>query len=258
MPGPLHDAVDELLRPVEVGVVAAPLQYLDCTPGIPACNAPRCVSTGVTQSREPNSPSAGTFTGGESSTCSAIDVAGNIGAATFTVTVTAAGGSSPAGRMFGFGTVAGGGLRHHFLFRVRQANDREYGRLEYWASKSGRDEFGGASKLGEHDGDYKRRRPESSAHFDATTVTAVVFSDAAGYQPGRPGRAGVDTVHFSGAGRWNGKPGYTFEAVAFDRGEPGHKGDTFSLGITGPKGGAVANISGRLVAGNVQAIPTSR
>jgi hypothetical protein len=178
--------------------------------------------------------------------------------ATFTVTVTIAGGSSPAGRMFGFGTIAADRLGHHFLFRVRQTNDRDYGRLEYWVSHSARDQFGAVAKLGEHDGDYKRGHPASSAHFEATMVADAVFSDAAEYQPGRPLRARVDTVRFSGRGRWNGKPGYTFEAVASDHGEPGHRADTFSLVIKGPQGAVVANISGKIVAGNVQSLPTSR
>jgi hypothetical protein len=62
----------------------------------------------------------------------------------------------------------------------------------------------------------------------------------------------VDTVIFSGTGRWNNKPGYTFEVLATDRGEPGWGRDTISVVIKNALGAVVASISGTLDGGNIQ------
>ncbi len=67
-------------------------------------------------------------------TCTATDRAGNTGTKTFTVTVTPAPPSEVLdGLMFGRGRIDIGKSHHHFVFRVAQHGDREYGRLEYWA-----------------------------------------------------------------------------------------------------------------------------
>ena len=62
----------------------------------------------------------------------------------------------------------------------------------------------------------------------------------------------VDTVRFSGAGKWNGQTGYTFEVNATDRGEPGRRGDTFSLIVKDALGKTIANVSGNLAGGNIE------
>jgi hypothetical protein len=56
----------------------------------------------------------------------------------------------------------------------------------------------------------------------------------------------------SETGRWNGRPGYKFEATTTDRGEPGRRRDTFALVIRDARGHVVANVSGLLDAGNIQ------
>ena len=61
-------------------------------------------------------------------------------------------------------------------------------------------------------------------HFTSTDIQSVAFIDDPGIQPGRSPKTVVDTVTITGTGRWNGRRGYTFEAVATDRGEPGGRG----------------------------------
>jgi hypothetical protein len=65
-------------------------------------------------------------------------------------------------------------------------------------------------------------------------------------------------VVFSGAGKWNGKAGYTFEVRASDRGEPGRQRDTFSLVVKDSRGGVVANVSGTIASGNIQSTRVRR
>jgi hypothetical protein len=52
----------------------------------------------------------------------------------------------------------------------------------------------------------------------------------------------------------DGAPGYTFEARATDRGEPG-RNDTFALIVRDAAGVEVVSVSGTLAAGNIQARP---
>jgi hypothetical protein len=137
---------------------------------------------------------------------------------------------APPGRMSGRGHVDEDGLRHHFRFRARaSAGGIEAGRLEYLAV-----------------GDGVRR------WFVSTAVTAVVFADDAAVEPGPRPASGVDTVRVHGIGRWNGTPGYAFEARAQDGGEPGRGRDGFALTVTAPDGRVVARVDGRLGGGNVQ------
>jgi hypothetical protein len=172
------------------------------------------------------------------------------------------------GRMYGNGHIRGGETHHHVVFRVSQSGNRDYGRFEYWA-RSARfcslddDDDHDGERNGDRDGEYGRDRRKPTAHFEATSITAVVFSDDPGFKPGRTARgraAGtpgseVDTVVFSGTGRWNGQRGFTFEAVATDRGEPGRRRDTFSLVVRNAAGRVVANINDALDGGNIQADP---
>jgi hypothetical protein len=58
-------------------------------------------------------------------------------------------------------------------------------------------------------------------------------------------------VRLSGSGAWNGHWGYTFEATAADRGEPGRK-DVFSFVIKNRRGAVVASAHGTLSGGNIQ------
>ena len=160
--------------------------------------------------------------------CTAMDAAGNLGSAHFSVTVT----RPIPGRMHGGGTVAEGLKRVAFTLDVGESdNFVERG----WVSV--------ASKEGNG-----RPRPFLG------TVHEVKFSDAEGYVPGTSVPSGVDTVTFSGVGSWNGLPNYHFVVTASDRGEPGVGVDTFSLVVTSPTGVVVESISGVLRGGNIQSL----
>ena len=131
------------------------------------------------------------------------------------------------GRMYGEGHLGSDGNRQHFEFRVETRNAGEpSGRLHYRAT---------------------------DRHFVSTAIVSAVFSDDAALTPGRRPEPANDTVVFGGVGRWNGTPGYLFEARAADAGEPGRGRDTFALTITAPDGAVVAAIDGVLAGGNIQA-----
>ena len=67
--------------------------------------------------------------------CTSTDRAGNTAAATFNVTVTfSPPPPTPDGRIYGIGHVDGNGKRHHFVFRVSEFGNVDFGRLEYWVS----------------------------------------------------------------------------------------------------------------------------
>jgi hypothetical protein len=85
-----------------------------------------------------------------------------------------------------------------------------------------------------------------------------VFFNVGGISPGRQPGAGVDTVLFSGAGRWNGVAGYTFEAQAVDAGEPGRGHDRFALAVRDAVGRIVASVDAAIANGNVQSIRIDR
>lgn len=160
--------------------------------------------------------------------CTALDGAGNLGSANFSVTVT----RPIPGRLHGGGTVYVDSKRMAFTFDVGEsANFVERGWLSVLAME-------GAG----------RPRPFTGQ------VHEVSFSDAADYAAGSSAPSGVDTVTFSGFGSWNGLPGYRFLVTASDRGEPGVDVDTFSLVVTSPAGIVVESISGALRGGNIQSL----
>jgi hypothetical protein len=190
--------------------------------------------------------------------CRATDRAGNTGTGSFNVTVTQ---TAMDGRMFGMGYMDQARRHHHFAFRVSQVEERDFGRLEYWMTDrtrcpEPRHEYGrNGDRDGERDSDYGRERVRISGRFVATWITEVTFVDDPSWQPGRNGRGRQpvpDRVRFTGRGLWNGRPGYTFEATATDKGEPGTHRDTFSLVVKDSRGKVVASISGDLDGGNVQ------
>jgi hypothetical protein len=86
----------------------------------------------------------------------------------------------------------------------------------------------------------------------------VVFFDDPSPAPAAWPMPTIDTVRMYGIGKWNGLPGYTFEASATDQGEPGRGRDTLSLAIKDPGGNVVANVSGILAAGNIQSMRIRR
>lgn len=204
------------------------------------------VDTSVTLSCTP--PSGSLFPIGETTvTCTATDDAGNKASKTFKVTVNA-----PDGRMYGVGHINEGNKHHHFAFRVAQLGNRDYGRLEYWVNDPHRcsvwdddyDRHG--DNDGDHDNDFGRDHRSPPSRFESTSITSVIFSDNPAFQPNgrsRGSKPTVDTVQIKGKGKWNGQPGYTFEAKATDRGEPGRHRDTFSLVIMDSHGRVVASVN---------------
>ena len=59
------------------------------------------------------------------------------------------------------------------------------------------------------------------------------------------------SVTFAGQATLNGVAGYTFEARAADRGEPG-RNDTFALVVRDATGATVLNVGATLAGGNIQ------
>jgi hypothetical protein len=114
-------------------------------------------------------------------------------------------------------------------------------------------------RSGDHDRDYGRDRTKPASRFEATSIAAVQFSDDPQSRPGRFGLFSflfppprVDSVTFTGAGKWNGKPGYTFTATATDKGEPGRRRDTFSLVVKDATGKVVTSVADTIDGGNIQ------
>ena len=167
-------------------------------------------------------------------TCAAADAAGNVATGSFVVTVTLT--STPEetfGWIKGTGHIETATDRLGFLFDVRNAPDRpERG----WLVTQVRNGRGRTS------------------YFVANHVANIQFSNEPGYSPGRWPQTGIDTVSFTGVGWYNGAPGYRFEAVVTDRGEPGAGYDTFSLKVFAPSGALVLESSSVLANGNVQSI----
>jgi hypothetical protein len=89
-------------------------------------------------------------------------------------------------------------------------------------------------------------------------VTGVTFFDVPGVSPGTLPRSGIDTVAFTGAGWWNGRSGYTFEAQATDGGEPGRGHDVFAITIRDAGGRIVAAVGATITSGNVQSLSIAR
>lgn len=154
--------------------------------------------------------------------CTVADSAGATTSASFRVRVT----SLVAGRMEGEGSL-GRGIRFSFE-ASKSVSDATAARLTF----------------------------ASSDRFVSSAITSVTFSDDAAARPG--GRAAVDTVVIRGRGNWNGAAGYSFEAVAVDRGELGRRADTFAITIFDSVGNVVYTTSGTLTDGNIQSVRIQR
>ena len=198
--------------------------------------APAIVETGSGLASASCVPPSGTLfaPGTTTVTCTATDVAGNSSAAQFLVTVTA----SAAGRMLGAGWIDGE-RQDHFIFQVAQWDNRDYGQLVYWET------------------DYSRAH-RTVGRFESTAVTSAVFSDDPAFQPGHGPLPTVDTVVFTGVGRWNGRAGYSFEARATDQGEPGRLRDTFRIVVSDAAGLVVASVDAPIDGGNIQSTRVCR
>jgi hypothetical protein len=177
-------------------------------------------------------------------TCTATDGAGHAASATFSVTVTLVEPPPPPaddmpGMMHGSAGITVDATRHRVEFFARErASGAERGwlKLESDEKPNGR----------------KDKRAGGDDHrFVSDSLSRVVFSDDPSSQPGRKPRPQVDTVVVEGTGRLNGKGGYTFEAHAVDRGEPGYR-DEISVAIRDADGVVVLTVSGAIDTGNIQ------
>lgn len=182
------------------------------------------------------SPVSGTTfpTGTSTVSCTATDVAGNTASKSFTVTVTAEGGSNEPGRIHGQGHVMADNHRVQFDFSVLEnARRGEQAKVDLRVRRG---------RNGRWDDD----------RFDSKVVTAVTFSNAPTYTPGKNPKSGIDTVMFSGTGKWDRQDGYLYVVTASDRGEPGRGVDTFTIEVRTPGGQVVLSGGGTIVDGNVQ------
>ena len=168
--------------------------------------------------------------------CAASDTRGNQSNGTFQVVVTE---PAQAGRMLGNGRIETGGARHDFDFVVQErATGADAGALRYRVRTP-------------------RRGHDQDDRFDATATRAVFF-DLGDVSPGPRPSSGVDTVLFTGVGRWNGAAGYTFEARATDADRRGPDRDRFAITIRDPAGRIVATVDDRLDSGNVESVRIGR
>jgi hypothetical protein len=149
-----------------------------------------------------------------------------------------------ANEMFGSGAIANGRLRDRIVFRLKEGNQRDYARLEFWSSElvKGRG-IDDEDRRGSSDNDYRRDHRAAKNRFESTAITSIVFGARAG---------NTQSVTFAGAGAWNGRAGYTFEALAADRGEPGRNRDTVTLVVKDGRGSVVLNVSATIESGNIE------
>ncbi|MEW6320625.1 MAG: hypothetical protein AB1635_06005 [Acidobacteriota bacterium] len=139
------------------------------------------------------------------------------------------------GAMHGQGFLRRNGARYQFTFDVRErATGDERARFDLRVDP----ERGGGR------GDRFRSR----------TVTSVQFSDDPTVQPGRNPRPMVDTVLFTGTGEWNGRPGYRYEVLASDEGEPGRHRESIRIRVWDASNAPVVDVAGVLDGGNVQSV----
>lgn len=165
-------------------------------------------------------------------TCSASDSRGNSSSANFTVTVTAGddGEEDPStpGKVYGYGYMRNDDLRYEFAFSaIERASGLERGGLVL-SVKSG---YCG----------YHRHSHRRNDHFVSKTVESVTFD-------------GHSAVLFTGTGRWNGRDGYRYEVKASDTLVRRRHYDVVRITIKSSTGAIVAEVDGKLGAGNVQFI----
>ncbi|HEX9506118.1 MAG TPA: DNA/RNA non-specific endonuclease, partial [Acidimicrobiia bacterium] len=153
--------------------------------------------------------------------CSASDAHGSTANGSFTVTVTT---DTVPGRMVGNAEIDLGSVEHAFEFLVQErSSGADAGLVAYRV------------RTRNHGRDQEDR-------FESATVTSVSFFNVPGVSPGHKPPSGIDTVSFAGVGRWNGRAGYTFDAVAVDAGEPGRNRDSFRITVRDATGQAVASV----------------
>ena len=163
--------------------------------------------------------------------CTATDAVGNVGSATFTVTV-----ADPltAGLLAGATVQGSGRAGTQVIFSAARTSGGQ----------------AGASVLA-----IGRLGSGAPALFVATGVGALGFYDDPASSPGRWPASGIDTARVAGTGWLNGVAGHTFELVAVDRGEPGRGRDGVQLTVRNAQGVVVLQTTGVIDSGNVDSLP---
>jgi hypothetical protein len=147
-------------------------------------------------------------------------------------------------QMFGFGAMTDGRLRDRFVFRAAERKAADYARLEFWSAEPVKGKgIDDDDRPGHLDGDYGHDHRAAKNRFESTRITSVTFG---------PRDRNGQSVTFAGAGSWNGKAGYTFEARATDAGEPGRGRDTFALVVKDSRGTVVLSVAATIEEGNIQ------
>ncbi len=168
--------------------------------------------------------------------CTVTDTAGATATGSFTVTVKEV---TTPGEMRGDGFVRDNNAKYMFEFRAREsARGDERASIKIRIDEDGRN--------------WRRGWKKRDDRFESRTVDFIAFSDDPTIRPGRPRRAQIDTVLFSGIGEWNGQRNYRYEAFAQDAGEPGRHRETIRVKIFSPAGALVAEFEGDLDGGNIQ------
>jgi hypothetical protein len=90
----------------------------------------------------------------------------------------------------------------------------------------------------------KRVAPNRTDRFFSDTATGVSFMLGSGSL--------IDSVIYTGTGRWNGHSGYRFEAYVIDRGDPGPGMDEIRFKVFDPSGAIAAQFSGLVAQGNIR------
>ena len=202
--------------------VVASYACADSGSGVASCTGPVPSGSPLDTSRE----------GAHTFAVTAQDEAGN--AATTAVTYIVMG---VEGRMEGGGEIrTPDGREHKFEFRIAERRvGLERGALHYRVK---------TPKAG--------KQKERADRFESTSIGSIVFWDDPAFKAGRGQRPIVDSAIFSGTGKWNGAPGFTFEARAADEGEPGRGHDTLAITIRDARGTVAATVTGALTGGNIQ------
>lgn len=178
------------------------------------------------------SPASGTLFnyGVTTVVCSAIDSTGNIGSASFRVTV-----QDPSTAGFVLGATGQGPLVSGL-------------RLVFSAARTS---TGAAGASVVAIGDFGNAPPQV---FVASRVGGLAFFDDPASRPGASPTSGIDTVRLVGDGVLNGAAGYTFELVAVDRGEPGRGRDSVSFLVRDAQGTLVLGANAVIDRGNVDSL----
>jgi hypothetical protein len=163
-------------------------------------------------------------------TCTAIDAAGNVGAASFAVTVV-----DPTAS----GLIVGATLQGR-LPRATQ--------VVFSGIRTSRGLTGAAVLALALDA---QGRPTL---FVATRIDGIAFFDDPASVPGASPASGIDTMRVVGAGAVNGISGHTFELVTVDRGEPGRGRDEVTLTVCDAQGRVVVGTTGSIDGGNVESL----